>query len=56
MRQFVTFRADDHLLGIDILMVREINRLLDITPVQHARDYVHAVHEAWRVIALRKGA
>ncbi len=43
MRQFVTFRADDHLLGIDILMVREINRLLDITPVQHARDYVRGL-------------
>jgi len=37
MKQFVTFQIGDHLLGIDILRVREINRVLDITPVQHAQ-------------------
>ncbi len=41
--QFVTFRIDDHLLGIDVLMVREINRVLNITPVQHAQDYVRGL-------------
>ncbi len=42
-RQFVTFGIDDYLLGIDILKVREINRVLDITPVQHARTYVRGL-------------
>ena len=40
IKQFVTFGIDQLLLGIDILMVREINRGLDITPVQHASNYV----------------
>ena len=39
-RQFVTFRIDNNLAGIDILKVREINRVLDITPVPHAPEYV----------------
>jgi len=42
-RQFVTFRIDDYFLGIDILKVREINRVLDITPVQHARDHIRGL-------------
>ncbi|MCF8063283.1 MAG: chemotaxis protein CheW [Deltaproteobacteria bacterium] len=42
-RQFVTFRIDDHLVGIDILKVREINRVLEITPVQHAPAYVRGL-------------
>jgi len=42
-RQFVTFGIDDYLLGIDILKVREINRVLDITLVQHARTYVRGL-------------
>ena len=32
-RQFVTFRLRDMLLGLDILLVKEINRRLEITPV-----------------------
>lgn len=43
MRQFVTFKIDDNLMGIDILGVREINRILDITPVQHGPDYVRGL-------------
>jgi purine-binding chemotaxis protein CheW len=43
LRQFVTFRLDNRLLGIDILKVREINRSLDITPVQHAPAYVRGL-------------
>lgn len=39
-KQIVTFRVDDCLVGLDILEVREINRFLDITPVQHAPEYV----------------
>ncbi|MFO7750537.1 MAG: chemotaxis protein CheW [Desulfobacteraceae bacterium] len=41
--QFVSFRIDDYLMGIDILKVREVNMLLDITPVQHAPDYVRGL-------------
>jgi purine-binding chemotaxis protein CheW len=43
MKQFVTFKMDDGLLGIDVLMVREINRVLDITPVPKAPDYVRGL-------------
>jgi len=43
MKQFVTFQIGDHLLGIDILRVREINRVLDITPVQHAQPYMRGL-------------
>ncbi len=43
LRQYVTFKIDENLVGIDILNVREINRLLDITPVQHAPDYVRGL-------------
>ncbi|MBF0495557.1 MAG: chemotaxis protein CheW [Deltaproteobacteria bacterium] len=43
IRQFVTFRIDGRLMGIDILNVREINRALDITPVQHAPAYVRGL-------------
>ena len=43
IRQFVTFRIDDHLLGIDVLGVREINRALDITPVPKAPEYVRGL-------------
>jgi purine-binding chemotaxis protein CheW len=32
-RQLVTFELGDTLLGLDILLVKEINRRLDITPV-----------------------
>ncbi len=42
-RQFVTFRIDEHLVGIDILKVREINRILEITPVQQAPAYVRGL-------------
>lgn len=42
-RQFVTFRIDEHLLGIDILLVREINRILDITDVPASRDFVRGL-------------
>ncbi len=38
--QFVTFRVDSYLLGIDILMVREINQVLDITEVPEAPGHI----------------
>lgn len=43
IRQFVCFWIDDHLIGIDVLMVREINQVLDITPVQQAPEYVRGL-------------
>lgn len=42
-RQFVTFRLDDRLLGMDILKIREINRMVDITPVPHTPDYIRGL-------------
>jgi purine-binding chemotaxis protein CheW len=41
--QYVTFRIDENLAGIDILNVREINRMLDITEVQHSPGYVRGL-------------
>ncbi len=43
IKQFVTFRIEDDLLGVDILRVREINRMLDITPVPKAPAYVRGL-------------
>jgi len=42
-KQFVTFRIEGDLLGIDVLRVREINRILDITPVPKAPAYVRGL-------------
>jgi purine-binding chemotaxis protein CheW len=42
-KQFVTFRIEGDLLGIDVLRVREINRMLDITLVPKAPDYVRGL-------------
>ncbi len=42
-RQFVTFRIEGDLLGMDVLRVREINRILDITPVPKAPAYVRGL-------------
>jgi purine-binding chemotaxis protein CheW len=39
-RQYVTFRIDSHLLGLEITAISEVNRLLAITPIQHAPAYV----------------
>jgi purine-binding chemotaxis protein CheW len=42
-KQFVTFRIDGDLLGMDLLRVREINRMLEITPVPGAPVYVRGL-------------
>lgn len=39
-RQYATFYVGSGRFGIDILTVREINRHLDITPVERAPEYV----------------
>ncbi len=40
MRQYTTFYLGDSLLGLDVLLVREINRNLDITIVDPSPDFV----------------
>lgn len=42
-KKFVTFGLDGQLFGIDILMVREINRHLDISTVPHVPEYVRGL-------------
>lgn len=41
--QFVTVYLDDLCFGIDVLLIREVNRALDITPVALAPDFISGV-------------
>ena len=43
MSQYSTFRLGDRLFGLDLMMIREINRILDITPVPHARRHIRGL-------------
>ena len=43
MKQFVTFKLDNQLFGIEILYVREINQVLDVTPVEHSENYIRGL-------------
>jgi purine-binding chemotaxis protein CheW len=43
MSQYSTFRLGERLFGLDLMMIREINRNLDITPVPQARDHVRGL-------------
>lgn len=43
MNQYSTFRLGDRLFGLDIMMIREINRILDITPVPHAKTHIRGL-------------
>jgi purine-binding chemotaxis protein CheW len=43
MSQFSTFRLGDRLFGLDLMMIREINRILDITPVPHSREHIRGL-------------
>ncbi len=43
MNQYSTFRLGDRLFGLDLMMIREINRILDITPVPHSKGYVRGL-------------
>ncbi len=42
-RQFVSFQMGGHLFGVDILVVREIIRRVDYTPVEHAPEAVRGL-------------
>jgi purine-binding chemotaxis protein CheW len=43
MTQFATFKLDDRLFGLDLLVVREINQNLDITPVPKANSNIRGL-------------
>ena len=42
-RSYATFLLSGHLFGVDIHMVREINRQLEMTPVPHGADYIRGL-------------
>jgi purine-binding chemotaxis protein CheW len=42
-KQFATFRLDEQLFGIEVLLVREINQQMDITLVQQAPEHVRGL-------------
>ena len=43
MSQYSTFRLGDRMFGLDIVLIREINRILDITPVPHAKPFIRGL-------------
>lgn len=43
MKQFVTFSLNKELFAIEILYVRELNQVVDITPVQRSKEYVRGL-------------
>jgi purine-binding chemotaxis protein CheW len=43
MNQYATFRVAEHLFGLDILGVREIIRIFDITPVPRTGDHIRGL-------------
>jgi purine-binding chemotaxis protein CheW len=43
IRQFSSFFLGDSMFGLDVLLVREINRNLDITPVDPSPDFVQGL-------------
>ena len=43
MKQYATFRLDEHLFGIDVLLVREINQYMVITPVPLASQSIRGL-------------
>jgi purine-binding chemotaxis protein CheW len=40
MRQFATFTLGRSLFGVEVLLVREINRLMEVTPIPQSPPYV----------------
>jgi purine-binding chemotaxis protein CheW len=43
IKQYASFYVGDNLFGIDIRLIREINRNVDITPVDSAPDFVRGL-------------
>ena len=46
-QQFVSFKMDNYLMGIDILKIREVIQLAEITRVQNSPDFI------WGLMNLR---
>ncbi len=42
-RQFATFRLGGNLFGINVLLVHEINRQIDVAPVELVPDFVYGL-------------
>jgi len=42
-RTFTTFKLNGQLFGIEVLYVREINKQIDLTPVQHAPQFIRGL-------------
>ena len=42
-KQYATFFVGEDLFGIDVLLVREINRNLEVTPVDQVPDFVYGL-------------
>ncbi|WP_373531354.1 chemotaxis protein CheW [Vampirovibrio sp.] len=42
-RSFATFLLNEQHYGIEILLIREINRQLEMTPIPHAADYIRGL-------------
>ena len=43
MREFATFNLGKSLFGLDVLVVREVNRLMTITPVPQSPDHIRGL-------------
>ncbi len=43
MKRFATFKIEDQWFGLDVLLVREINQHLEITPVQTAAAHIRGL-------------
>lgn len=43
MSQYATFRLGDRMFGLDIVLIREINRILDITSVPHSLAHIRGL-------------
>lgn len=42
-KTFVSFLLENQLFGLDIRLIREINKHLDLTPVPHAANYIRGL-------------
>jgi purine-binding chemotaxis protein CheW len=43
LKQFASFYIGENLFGIDVRLIREINRNIDITPVDSAPDFIRGL-------------
>ncbi len=42
-KTFATFKLGEQLFGVEVLYVREINKQIDITPVQHSPQFIRGL-------------